>query len=110
MNYRSVVIFGDGVLLRDDGEKLRALEIITDRLVPGRWATTRPPSEQELRETAVVAVPITEASAKVRTGPPGDTDADADITAWAGVIPLVTTFGEPEPAPCCPDGAVAPSW
>ena len=110
MNDRSAVIFGDGVLLRDGGEKLRALEIITDRLVPGRWATTRPPSEEELRETAVVAVPITEASAKIRTGPPGDTDADAGITAWAGVIPFVTTFGEPEPAAFCPDGAVAPRW
>jgi len=98
------------VLLRDDDEKLRALEIITDRLVPGRWATTRPPTEQELRETAVVAVPITEASAKVRDAPPGDTEADAGVNAWAGVIPLVTTFGEPEPAAFCPEGAVAPTW
>jgi nitroimidazol reductase NimA-like FMN-containing flavoprotein (pyridoxamine 5'-phosphate oxidase superfamily) len=110
MNYRSAVIFGDGVLLLDDVEKLRALEIITDRLVPGRWATTRPPTEPELRETAVVAVPIREASAKIREGLPGDTDADTSITAWAGVVPLVTTYGAPEPAPFCPEGAAVPTW
>jgi nitroimidazol reductase NimA-like FMN-containing flavoprotein (pyridoxamine 5'-phosphate oxidase superfamily) len=110
MNYRSVVIFGEGALVRDDAEKLRALEIITDRLVPGRWAMTRPPTEQELRETAVVAVPIDGASAKIRTGLPADTDADIDVSAWAGVVPLVTTYGEPEPAPFSPAGATEPTW
>jgi nitroimidazol reductase NimA-like FMN-containing flavoprotein (pyridoxamine 5'-phosphate oxidase superfamily) len=110
MNYRSAVIFGEGVLLRDDAEKLRALEIITDRLVPGRWPATRPPTGQELRETAVVSVPIREASAKIRTGGPTDTDADGAVTAWAGVIPLVTSYGRPEPAPFCPAGAAPPSW
>jgi uncharacterized protein len=110
MNYRSAVIFGEGTLVRDDAAKLRALEIIVDRLVPGRWAATRPPTEQELRETAVVAVPIDEASAKIRTGLPADTDADAEVTAWAGVVPLVTGYGVPEPAPFCPPGTAEPTW
>ncbi len=74
MNYRSAVIFGEGRLVSDPAEKLAALRAVTDHLVPGRWAHVREPDRKELAATAVVALPLTEASVKVRTGPPKDDD------------------------------------
>jgi nitroimidazol reductase NimA-like FMN-containing flavoprotein (pyridoxamine 5'-phosphate oxidase superfamily) len=88
MNYRSVVLFGTASLVEDEAEKLAVLQALTEHLIPGRWADVRGPTELELRQTLVLAVPIHEASAKVRSGPPLDDEPDYDLPIWAGVIPL----------------------
>jgi nitroimidazol reductase NimA-like FMN-containing flavoprotein (pyridoxamine 5'-phosphate oxidase superfamily) len=99
MNYRSVVVLGKGCQLTDDGERLSALRIISEHVVPGRWKELRLPNERELRQTEVVRVPLTEASAKLRTGPPKDAGEDLALPIWAGVLPLRLTALEPEPDP-----------
>jgi nitroimidazol reductase NimA-like FMN-containing flavoprotein (pyridoxamine 5'-phosphate oxidase superfamily) len=99
INYRSAVIFGHGVKIADDDERLAALESFTERLIPGRWQDARPPNTVELKQTTVVAVPIESASAKVRSGPPGDEEADLDLPVWAGVLPLGLRASELLPDP-----------
>jgi hypothetical protein len=99
MNYRSVVILGRARVVSDPVEKLMALRCFTNHIVPRRWEEVRPPTEQELRGTSVLALPLEEVSAKVRTGPPNDDDADLGLAVWAGVVPIHNTFGEPVPAP-----------
>jgi len=94
MNYRSAVVLGRARLVTDRDEKYAALQAFTDHVVPGRWAEVRPITEPELKGTAVLALPIEEASAKVRTGPPLDDEDDLSWPVWAGVVPLVTTAGE----------------
>ena len=99
-NYESVIVFGRFTPVDDEGERLAALEAFTDKLLPGRWSEVRSPSPQELKATAVLALPIAEASVKRRSGPPDDDDtADAAIETWAGVIPLVTSVGVPVDSP-----------
>ena len=88
MNYRSVVIFGHGRLIDDDTEKLAALAALTEHLLPGRWQEVRPTTQKELDATTVVAITMESASAKVRTGPPHDDEADLALPIWAGVLPL----------------------
>jgi uncharacterized protein len=95
MNYRSVVILGKAELVSDPEEKLTALEAFTEHIVPGRWADVRWPSDLELKATTVLRLPITEASAKIRTGDPVDDDEDYAMDVWAGVIPLGLKIGEP---------------
>jgi nitroimidazol reductase NimA-like FMN-containing flavoprotein (pyridoxamine 5'-phosphate oxidase superfamily) len=95
MNYRSVVIFAKAVEVTDRDEKLRALEKLVEHIVPGRSAEVRAPNESELRQTLVLALPIEEASAKIRTGPPIDDDEDYSLPVWAGVVPITLTRGEP---------------
>jgi len=95
MNYRSVVVLGRAVLVDDPAEKLEALHVISDQIIPGRWAEVRQPSEQELKATSVLRLPLTEASAKIRTGPPKDSAADYALPIWAGVLPLRLTPGDP---------------
>jgi nitroimidazol reductase NimA-like FMN-containing flavoprotein (pyridoxamine 5'-phosphate oxidase superfamily) len=92
-NYRSVVIHGHGTLLEGDA-KADALDVIVGGLIPGRLADLRPSTEAEIAQTAVIELPLTEMSAKVRTGPPGDDPEDLGAPVWAGVIPLETTYGE----------------
>jgi nitroimidazol reductase NimA-like FMN-containing flavoprotein (pyridoxamine 5'-phosphate oxidase superfamily) len=100
INYRSVVVFGQARHVTDPDDKVAALERIVEHMLPGRSAEARPPAPNELRQTIVVALPITEASAKVRTGPPGDSDEpDAELPVWAGTIDLRTTAGLPVAAP-----------
>jgi nitroimidazol reductase NimA-like FMN-containing flavoprotein (pyridoxamine 5'-phosphate oxidase superfamily) len=99
MNYRSVVILGRARVVSDPVEKLMALRCFTNHIVPRRWEEVRPPTEQELRSTSVLALPLEEVSAKVRTGPPNDDDADLGLAVWAGVVPIHNTFGVPVPAP-----------
>src|SRR6266851_9397406 len=99
MNYRSAVVLGTARLVTDDAERLAALRAITEQLVPGRWDAARQPSRKELAATAVLAVPLAEASVKVRTGPPGDDPEDYALDVWAGVLPAALTFGTPEPDP-----------
>jgi nitroimidazol reductase NimA-like FMN-containing flavoprotein (pyridoxamine 5'-phosphate oxidase superfamily) len=97
MNYRSAVVFGTARLVRDDAEKLAALRAVTEQLIPGRWEHSRPPNRKELAATAALALPLDEASVKVRTGPPKDEPEDYQLDFWAGVVPAVLTFGPPEP-------------
>jgi nitroimidazol reductase NimA-like FMN-containing flavoprotein (pyridoxamine 5'-phosphate oxidase superfamily) len=97
MNYRSVTIVGPLRPVEPPAEKLAALEAFTERLVAGRWATVRPPSRQELKATAVLAMPLAEASAKVRSGGPVDDDEDYALPVWAGVVPLRLQAGDPVP-------------
>ena len=88
VNYRSVVLFGKGRLVEENDEKLAALEAVTEHLIPGRWREARLPNRKELDGTSVVSIPIEEASAKVRVGPPIDDEDDYSLPVWAGVLPL----------------------
>jgi nitroimidazol reductase NimA-like FMN-containing flavoprotein (pyridoxamine 5'-phosphate oxidase superfamily) len=95
MNYRSVVVFGKAREVTDRAEKLHALGRLMAHITPDRAAAVRPPNESELRQTLVLALPLHEASAKVRSGPPVDDEEDYQLPVWAGVIPLKMERGEP---------------
>lgn len=97
VNYRSVVVFGQAERVDTSEDKSRALQAFTEKLIPGRWADVRSPSEQELKATAVLRLPLGEASAKVRTGGPIDEEADYELPIWAGSVPLHLTPGAPQP-------------
>ena len=88
VNYRSVVVFGQGRLIEDQQEKLDALQAVTEHLIPGRWQEARLPNRKELNATSVVSINIDEASAKVRVGPPVDEQEDYALPVWAGILPL----------------------
>ena len=98
MNYRGVMVLGTSTVLEGD-DKDHALEVITEHLLPGRWSEARHPSTKELAATLVLALDLTEMSVKVSAGPPDDEDDDISRPIWAGVVPIVETFGEPESAP-----------
>ena len=110
MNYRSVVIFGKATLVEDREEKLAALLALSEHFVRGRWADVRGPNEQELRATTVLSLPLEEASAKIRTGPPLDDEEDYALPVWAGVIPLRLQASEPIADPRLIDGVEAPEY
>lgn len=95
VNFRSVAVFGTCRAVTDPTEKNTALEAMMDKLAAGRWAEVRPPSASELKATSVLALPITEASAKVRVGPPKDDAEDMALPVWAGVVPLRLERGAP---------------
>jgi hypothetical protein len=95
VNYRSVVIFGTATVVEDREGKLEALRVFTEHVAPGRWQEVRPPSDKELQATTVLALPLQEVSAKVRTGPPVDDEEDYALPLWAGVLPLSLTPGLP---------------
>jgi hypothetical protein len=109
-NYRSVMLLGDATPVEAPAEKLAALEAIVEHIVPGRWPDVRPPSENEMAATSVLAIPIAEASAKVRSGHPADDEEDHGLPAWAGVIPMSSTPGVPEPDPLLQEGLTAPAY
>lgn len=109
LNYRSVVIHGEAELIRDEGERSRALDAFVERLVPGRGAQLRPTTVAELRQTAVLRLSLARASAKVRSGPPRDEEADDDHPVWAGVLPVSLAIGEPEPDPRLDAGIEVPA-
>ena len=88
INYRSVVLFGRGRTIEEDQEKLEALEAITEHIIPGRWREARLPNRKEMNATSVVSIKIDQASAKIRSGPPGDDEADYILPIWAGVLPM----------------------
>lgn len=98
MNYRSAVVFGEARLTEGE-EKLVALEVISEQILAGRWDEVRKPNAKELKATSVLALEIEQASAKVRTGPPGDEKEDYDLPIWAGVLPIYRRYGEPETDP-----------
>jgi uncharacterized protein len=95
MNYRSVVALGKATLVGAPEEKLEALRAFTEKIIPGRWNDARQPNEKELKATSIVRLPLTEVSAKIRSGPVEDDAADYALTVWAGVIPLSLTPGAP---------------
>jgi nitroimidazol reductase NimA-like FMN-containing flavoprotein (pyridoxamine 5'-phosphate oxidase superfamily) len=95
MNYRSVVILGKATLVDDPAEKLAALRILSEHILPGRWDDSRQPNERELKATSVLRVPIEEFSAKVRQGPAIDDEEDYTFPTWAGVVPLEMVAGKP---------------
>ena len=95
MNYRSVVILGTAVAVNDAREKLEALRLLSEHILPGRWVESRQPNEKELKATLVMRLPIEEFSAKVRQGPPIDNEEDYAFPTWAGVVPLTIVAGEP---------------
>lgn len=96
MNYRSAVVRGRAVLVTDEAERMEALRLIVEQAAPGAWDRVRPPNRKEMAATMVLALDLTEASVKVRTGGPGDDEADiAAGGVWAGVLPLRQVWGEP---------------
>jgi nitroimidazol reductase NimA-like FMN-containing flavoprotein (pyridoxamine 5'-phosphate oxidase superfamily) len=97
MNYRSVVVYGTAREVTDPDERLAVARAIVEHVVPGRTQHTRTPNESEDKETTMLAVPLAEASAKIRTGPPVDDEADLASPAWAGVLPVTLATGEPVP-------------
>ena len=110
MNYRSAVLFGQGRLVDDADEKRSALQVISEHLVQGRWADARQPTQSEMDATMVVAVAIDSAAAKVRTGPPGDDEADYALPIWAGVLPFELQPQAPVPDPRLVDGITLPTY
>jgi uncharacterized protein len=98
-NYRSAMLLGTARAVEAPAEKLAALQAIVEHIVPGRWSEARPPTEKELKATTVLALAIDEASAKVRSGPPIDDEPDYDLPVWAGVIPIASQAGAPQPDP-----------
>lgn len=114
VNYRSVVVLGQAVTIEEPVEKMAAIEAFTERLIPGRWGETRPPTAKELKAIQVLSLPLSEASAKLRTGPPVDDEEDYALDTWAGVIPLKTVTGTPVPdarlAESIPLSPAASAW
>lgn len=98
MNYRSVVVLGEGRLVTDVDEKRAVLEKLVDRFVPGRASVVRAPNQRELKATSVLGVQLSEASAKIRTGPPLEEEDDLALPCWAGVLPLSVSVGDAVPA------------
>lgn len=110
MNYRSVTLFGRGVLVEDYDEKLRALTLISENVLPGRWEDARRPTEKEMNVTSVVAVAIEDAAAKIREGGPKDDKKDYQLPVWAGVLPMEQNILAPVADDPLPDGVGVPDY
>jgi uncharacterized protein len=110
MNYRSVMILGRAKVIDDRAEKLQALFALSEHMIPGRWQDVREPSEEELRQTTVLSLPIEEGSAKIRTGPPLDDEEDYELPMWAGVIPLKLAAAQPVADPRLPAQTPIPEY
>jgi uncharacterized protein len=107
-NYRSAMVYGTARIVHDEAERLAALRVILENIIPGRWDASRAPNRKELAATAVLALPLDEASVKVRSGPPADDPEDYDLAIWAGVVPAHMEFGAPEPDGKLHDGIPIP--
>lgn len=110
VNYRSVVIFGRASTVEEKEAKLAALFAFSEHVIPGRWNDVREPTEQELKATTVLSLPLLEVSAKVRTGPPIDDEEDYALNVWAGVLPLRMIAGEPINDPRLPESIEPPAY
>jgi len=110
VNYRSVVVLGTARLVEDSAEKMEALRLFTEHIMKGRWDDIRWPTEQEMKGTTVLALPLEEVSAKVRTGGPIDDEADYSLPVWAGVLPLPVVPAEPIPDARLKAGTDAPAY
>ena len=108
MHYRSAMIYGEARLLTDRDERVGALRVITEHLTPGQWSYARQPSSKELAATSVLALPLAEASVKIRTGGPSDEPEDYAMDIWAGVVPVTVSFGTPEPDAALRPGITTP--
>lgn len=108
MNYRSVMVLGKGELVADEADKMEALKVITNNILPGRWSETRLPNPGEMKATTVVRIPLKEASLKTRTGPPKDDQPDYELDIWAGLLPLQSGYLPPEADPDLKDGVELP--
>ncbi len=107
MNYRSVMVLGTARMVTDSAEKMHALRCFTNHIARDRWEEARQPNEQELKATSVLALPIEECSAKVRTGGPNDDDEDYSLPVWAGVVPIRMELGAPHDDGRVPPGIAA---
>jgi nitroimidazol reductase NimA-like FMN-containing flavoprotein (pyridoxamine 5'-phosphate oxidase superfamily) len=110
MNYRSVVVFGTAEAITDPEQKTHALAVISEQILKGRWKDVRGPNAQELKGTSVLKLPITEASAKVRVGPPKDDAEDYALPIWAGIVPVQLHYGEPIPDPKLDTAQAVPAY
>jgi len=110
MNYRSAMLFGTACAVEEPDEKVRILRTLTEHLIKGRWQDTRSPTPAELKRTLVLSLPIDEASAKVRTGPPVEDEDDYALPFWAGVLPLALMALEPIADPRLAPGITPPSY
>jgi uncharacterized protein len=110
MNYRSVVIFGKAIVVEAPAEKMTALKAFTEHIIRDRWAEVRPPTPPELAGTLVLALSLAEASAKIRTGPPVDDEADYALPVWAGELPLRVIAGAPVDDPRSTEGIAVPEY
>jgi hypothetical protein len=110
INYRSVVILGAATMVGAAEEKMTALRAFTEHVIPGRWDDVREPNEQELKGTSVLALPLVEVSAKVRTGPPKDDEEDMTALVWAGELPLRIMAGSPVDDPQLSAGIRPPAY
>jgi nitroimidazol reductase NimA-like FMN-containing flavoprotein (pyridoxamine 5'-phosphate oxidase superfamily) len=110
INYRSVVVFGRAQVVTDREEKLAALFAFSEHVIRGRWHDVREPTEAELKQTTVLCLPLAEASAKIRTGPPIDDEEDYELPVWAGVLPLQLVAGEPVNDPRLREGMASPEY
>lgn len=110
LNYRSVIVFGQATVVEDGEEKLAALRALSEHMIPGRWDEVRGPSAQEMNATVVLSLPLVEASAKVRSGPPLDDEEDYELGVWAGVIPLRLIAESPIADPRLPAGIKEPRY
>jgi nitroimidazol reductase NimA-like FMN-containing flavoprotein (pyridoxamine 5'-phosphate oxidase superfamily) len=108
LNYQSVTIFGKAVLVEDQAEREEALKIISDQIISGRWEEVRLPNKKEMKATKIIKIPISEASAKIRTGPPNDDKQDYELPIWAGVVPMKTIFETPIADPVLKYGLEVP--
>ena len=108
INYRSVVVLGKARHITDPAEKREALRCVTNHVIPGRWEQAKQPSDQDIKGTSVLALPLEEVSAKIRTGPPVDDEEDYALPIWGGVVPVVQSFGEPIPDDRLLAGLTAP--
>ncbi len=110
INYRSVVVFGRASVVEERAAKLDALFAFSEQVIAGRWKDVREPTEEELKQTTVLVLPLREVSAKVRTGPPIDDDEDYSMSVWAGVVPLKLIAEEPLADPRLPENVEVPEY
>jgi hypothetical protein len=110
VNYRCVMVFGTAEPVTAVADKRHHLRAMMERMFPGRWDSLRPPTDQELKATAILSLPLTRASAKISAAAPGETDPPEDRAwpIWAGLLPIRTVTGEPLPAPDLPPGTALP--
>jgi len=110
VNYRSVVLFGKGRLIEEKDEKMEALELFTEKIMPGIWGAARKPNETELKATSIVSISLETASAKIRSGPPKDDVEDQGLPVWAGVLPIKQVIQTPIQADYTDDGIPVPDY
>jgi nitroimidazol reductase NimA-like FMN-containing flavoprotein (pyridoxamine 5'-phosphate oxidase superfamily) len=110
MNYRSVVAFGEARVVQGNDRKQQVFKALLDHLLPGRWDDSRQPDAKEIAATTVLAMPIQEASVKVRSGPPIDAEKDSELDYWSGVIPLSLESGDVIPDPTMKDSVARPKY